>query len=395
MTGSDSAHSLTEADLSKGNWLDPPYNRLSLQRMDAVLSTVPICHGDRPVREFERSAKRIEHIPFEGASGTSTVGEFLDRTFTDGLVVLSGDVLVHESYRNGLTPGTRHSMMSMSKSMAGMLAGKIWGRGLVDLLAQVGNLVPELRSSGYGDASVQQVLDMGVGMRFSQEYTDPTSDVQTQDRAAGWRERLPGDPEDSRRFLATLTKGSEHGGCLRYCSPTTDVLAWILERAAGRPYASLMTDELWSEIGAEHDAYVTVDASGVPYACAGMCCTLLDLARFGRLVLDGGMVGDRIVIPRQWIEEIQTGVGSRVDSAADHEFFAHAFPQAIYHNQWWTTRNDHMSLFGVGIFGQYLWLDPTSDVVVAKFSSMPAPLDPDVAYEHVVALDALARSLAS
>jgi len=284
--------------------------------------------------------------------------------------------------------------MSISKSLAGMVAGRLIDREVFDPDAEVAAYIPELKHTAYGDATAQQVLDMAVAVRFNQEYDNPQSDVQTEDRASGWRPRLSGDPPDTKAFLATIQGEGEHGTRLQYCSATTDVLAWLMERASGRPYAELLGEELWSQIGAEHDAYVTVDDSGFPYACAGVCATLRDVARFGRLVLDGGVWSGRTVLPKSWIDATRHGAGSPVTSALDFEAVWGAYPDAVYHNQWWTTRGPHGAFFGAGIFGQYLWLDPQSDVVIVKLSSLPAPNPPEDNKEHMTALDALASAVA-
>lgn len=374
-------------------WLDPPYNRSAFQRMDQILTVATIGRGHDQVRRLDDSAATSGLEGLGGEAGTAAQEQFLERSCTDGFLVMRGDTILVEDYRNAMTPQTRHCLMSVSKSLAGMLAGSVIRSGLLDLEARVSSVVPELDSSGYGDATVQQVLDMAVALQFGQDYDDPSSEVQTEDRAAGWRPSRPGDPPDSKSFLASLRKQGEHGTRLQYCSTTTDVLAWLLERATGQPYQELLSSRLWSQIGAADDAYVTVDAAGFPYACAGVCATLRDLARFGLLVLQGGTWEGRSVVPTDWIAETRFGHGSPVSSDPAHAAICNVFPDAVYHNQWWTTRDEHGSVFGAGIFGQYLWLDPTTNLVIVKLSSLPAAFDPEDVEAHLRFLRDLARSL--
>ena len=96
------------------------------------------------------------------------------------------------------------------------------------------------------------VPDMTAAVDFDESYADPDSHVQAQDRAAGWRPRRLDDPSDGYTFLRSLRGGSEHGRAFQYCSATTDVLAWVLERATGRRYPDLLSDHLWAQLGAEH-----------------------------------------------------------------------------------------------------------------------------------------------
>jgi 6-aminohexanoate-oligomer exohydrolase len=205
-------------------------------------------------------------------------------------------------------------------------------------------------------------------LQFDMDYPNPASEVQTEDRCAGWRPRRPGDPADSRDFLTTLKAAPADGSNYQYCSATTDALSWVLERAAGVPYAQLVAARIWSRIGAERDAYFTIDSAATPYACAGMGMTLRDLARFGRLVLDGGSDAGQQVIPASWIDTTRAGADRGLDLPA--EFLA-VHPAGGYRNQWWITGDDHGCFTGRGIFGQYLWLDPVADLVIAKFSSQP------------------------
>jgi hypothetical protein len=316
--------------------------------------------------------------------------EFLDHTCTDGLLVLRGREVAVERYLNGLTRSTRHLFMSVSKSLCSSVLGQQVAAGSVELEALVVRYVPELTDSAYGDATVQQVLDMTVGVQFDEAYDDPASEVQTQDRVAGWRTSRPADPTDSYEFLATLRKSGEHGVSFAYCSANTDVLAWILERVTGHGYAELLAASLWSQIGAEHDAYVTVDSSGFPMANAGVCGTLRDLARFGRVVLDGGTGPyDNSVIPADWIADIRRGG----DRAAAEEGMQGVHPNGSYRNQFWITGDGDGSFYAAGIHGQYVWMNPAADVVVAKLSSLP---DADSAHDwaaHVAFFGDLCRAV--
>lgn len=375
-------------------WLDPPHNRYSFQRVEDILPVTPIGRGSRPARPLSTSGRvcTLGEVTID-AGGTLTLAEFARNTYTDGLLVLRDGQILVEHYGNGMTQEARHCLMSVSKSLAGALAGIVISDGLLNPSATVASIVPELDGSGYGDATVQQVLDMAVGLRFNQDYDDPDSEVQTEDRAAGWRPRRDGDPADSKTFLASLSKEREHGGRLNYCSTTTDVLAWLLENAAGVPYAQLLSQRIWSRIGAEHDAYVTVDASGFPYACAGVNATLRDLARFGQLILDGGTWNGEQVVPGEWIEQTSSGEGSPVASDPAHAAITAVYPAAVYHNQWWIPNEGTGSMYAAGIFGQYLWVDPATRSVLTKLSSLPAAFDPADLRQHVTALGSLATTL--
>jgi CubicO group peptidase (beta-lactamase class C family) len=363
------------------NWQVGPANRWAFQHLDEVVPTVAVSRGSGPVLELTAG----------GPLSVPDLAGFLEQTFTDGLLVLRGREILHEQYFNGMTPDTRHLLMSISKSLCSSIVGQYVTNGVIDVDALVSHYLPELTDSAYGDASVQQVLDMTVAVEYDETYDDPTSQVQTHDRVAGWRTSRPGDPPDSYAFLAGLRKAGHHGRTFAYCSANTDVLAWLLERAGGRPYAELLATDLWSRIGAEHDAFVTVDRSGFASANGGVCVTLRDLARFGRVVLDGGARPDgSTVIPPAWVADTRSGgdPGAAVESMRD------AHPNGSYRNQFWITGDSHGAFYGVGIHGQYVWMDPAADVVIAKLSSLPDADDTDNWVTHVSYFDALCRTLA-
>ena len=363
------------------NWQEGPANRWSFQHVADVVPTVDVSRGRGPVLELE-----------QGATFTRPdLEDFLQRTYTDGLLVLKGRTVVVERYLNSMTPRTRHLLMSVSKSLCSAVFGRYVTTGVIDVTAAVSAYLPELAASGYGDATVQQVLDMTASITYDETYDLQSSDVQVHERVGLWRPPAVGDPGDTYEYLATLGKGPlEHGATFQYCSANTDVLAWLLERVTGRRYAQLLTDDLWSRIGAESDAYATVDASGFPMANGGVCTTLRDLARFGRMMLDGGRGADgTAVVPAAWVADVRRGG----DPSLAEDTMQEAHPGGSYRDQFWVTGDAHGCYYGIGIYGQYVWMNPEADVVIAKFSSLPEADETEPWVDHVRYFDEVSRAL--
>lgn len=370
------------AGLTLDNWQEGPANRWAFQHVDEIVATTTLSRGTGPTLELSPG-------PSPSLPG---LDDFLERTATDAFVVLRGHTIIVERYLNGMTPSTRHLLQSVSKSMCATVFGRYVGSGQIDVTAPVAQYLPELTGSGFADATIQQVLDMTAAVTYDETYEDPESEVAQHERVGGWRTPRPGDPADTYAFLPTVGGAGEHGRTFEYCSANTEVLAWVLEKVTGRGYAELLASDLWSRIGAEHDAFVTVDRSGFPMASGGMCVTARDLARFGRVLLDGGTVPwAGSVVPGPWLADIRRGG----DRSAAAESMAEAHPEGSYRNQFWVTGDAHGSFYGVGIYGQYVWMDPTADVVIAKLSSLPDADDTGAWVEHVRFFEALAHSLAS
>ncbi len=362
------------------NWQAGPANRWAFQHVDDVVRTAVVSRGSGPVLSL-----------MEGAAFASTdLPDFLQHTYTDAMLILRGREVLFERYLNGMTPATRHLLMSVSKSLCSSVVGRYVAAGSIDVSALVPTYLPELAGSAYGEATVQEVLDMTVAVAYDETYHDPASEVQTHDRVAGWRTSRDGDPADTFAFLAELRKSGEHGTTFQYCSANTDVLAWILERVTGRGYAELLSTDLWARIGAEHDAYVTIDRSGFPMANGGVCVTLRDVARFGRVILDGGVGPDGVsVAPAGWVADTRRGG----DPAAAEEGMRDVHPNGSYRNQFWISGDEHGCFYGVGIHGQYVWMDPAADVVIAKLSSLPEADDTGEWAEHVAFFESLGRAV--
>ena len=348
------------------NWLEADSIGWSLHHVPELVATTAISKGIGPARAFRGQAADLDTDLDTDA--------FCARTYTDALIVMSGDTVLHERYFGDMTPATRHIVMSVSKSVAGMVAGAAG----IDVTGRVSHYAPELNDGPYGAATVADLLNMTVTLRYDMDHTDPDSDVAAEDRAAGWRPRRLGDPAGgSHGFLARLQPAPDSTEKFQYSSATTEVLGWVLERAAGTPYPQLVSEVLWSRMGAAHDAFITVDDAGTGYACAGIGMTLRDLARFGRLILDGGAHNGGQVIPEEWIKQTFAGGDPAVTRA--HPFRDY-LPEGSYQNQWWIT--GYGPIYASGLLGQYLWLDPARDVVIAKFSSIPVELDQRAEHVH-------------
>jgi len=245
------------------------------------------------------------------------------------------------------------------------------GRGLLRVSAAVEEIVPELGGTSFEGATVQDLLDMRAGTRFDESYDNPEADVRTYERVYLWRPDN-GDPRpaDALGYFATLQNDGPHGGPFRYRSILTDVLAWVIERAAGVRLHELIARELWQPMGAEFDAEITLDGHGNPMADGGICASLRDLARFGQLYLEGG----RGIVPKDWIEDTIRGAPDGARAFAEGDDSPGYPPGAHYRNCWWIRDPGVPFYQASGINGQNIFVHVPSQTVVAKFSTWPTAL---------------------
>jgi CubicO group peptidase (beta-lactamase class C family) len=296
-------------------------------------------------------------------------GQSLAANYTDGIVILHKGAVIYERYLGALEPQMPHLAFSVTKSFVGLLAALLQAEGLLDPEAFVPNYVPELAGTAYGDATVRQVMDMTIGVKYSELYTDPKADVWAYSRAAGMSPLPPGydGPRTIFAFLQGLQKEGQHGQAFAYKTCNTEVLSWVIQRITGQSFASLVSDRIWQKIGAEEDAYVQVDSIAVAMAGGGLNTTLRDLARVGEMMRLDGVYNGQQILPRSVVDDIRGG--------ADREHFAKAgvatLPGWSYRNMWWVSHNNLGAYSARGIHGQALWIAPAADLIIARYASHP------------------------
>ncbi len=368
------------SQVTLANWQDPPYNRWAFQHLREVIPTHRIASGSGPVRALKPDSHPLvpAAVAVQRLEGrTSTLAEVLAETWTDAVVILHDGRIVLESYDNGITPETPHLMMSVTKSVVGCVAGILADQGRLDPDEQVSTYVPEIADSGYGGATVRNLLDMRTGVAFSEEYTNPEAEVRVMERHMGWR---PGTRDDEPRgmyvYLTTLAADTAHGGPFVYRSADTDMLGWVCERAAGTRMAELISTLIWQPMGAEFDADITCDGVGSAIHDGGMSARARDLARFGQLLLDDGVVADKPLVPKQWLTQARTidpDIRAAFASSDSEPFLTGGW----YRNQFWFIPGVLGDLqLCLGIHGQMVLVDRATRTVSVKFSSWPAAQEP-------------------
>lgn len=357
------------ATLTLSSFQFGPDNRWAFSHLREVLPTVNIARDPGEVHVLEPSKERVTTftVSFEGRE--QTIDQIADNHFIDGLLVLKDGKIAFEKYYGHLTPEKPHLMNSISKSVVALVAARLADQGVVDLNKKVSDYVPALIDSGYGPDSLQTVLDMRDGSNYTEDYADFSTTFRLQDCAIGWTaaDYCPeGGPIGLYEFLPTIGRDEKKLGKFSYRSGSTNVIGWVLEEATGQPLAELISEHVWRPMGAEYDANITVDQSGMVLADHGMSSTLRDLSRLGLLILNKGRVLDRQVVPAAFIADLHNQPG---DPAWPYEPGEGLEP--YYRSFWWGEGNKGRDLSGVGIHGQIIRVAPEAGLVIALFSTWP------------------------
>ncbi|WP_309130428.1 serine hydrolase [Brevibacterium sp.] len=394
MTETSSAQAVSIID--KDNWQDADNVRWSFQNLSQILPTTPISRGAGPVAELPVALQDLGEIeiPKTPYSEPRSVRSVIESTDTDGWLVLHRGTVLAEEYFASMRPDSQHLLMSVSKSLVGTVAGILVGAGDLDPERPITDYIPEMAGSGYAGATVRHLLDMRSGIRFSENYLDPNSEVRQIEASIGWSEDEPESPGlGMYRYLTTLEKKSEHGGPFEYRSCETDVLGWVCEKVAGEPMQTLMSRVLWARIGAEHDALIATDQYGVGMFDGGINTTLRDLARFGYLYANRGLslTGEQAV-PTSWIGDTLTGSADTRQAFADSPG-DNRMPGGMYRNQFWFPYPDSHAFLALGIHGQMIYMNPGASFVGVKLSSWGLPQDATKLFPTIRAFDAIANAV--
>lgn len=379
--------------IPRADWDREPYNRWTFQNISDVVPTTRVWRGSSAPSAWPEAHRDINAIRFTHDGKDWTIGEFLDETFTDGFLVLHRGEIISEAYMNGMRPHTLHLSQSVGKSVVGALAGILVHRGLVDTQGPVTRYLPELETTAYRGATVQQVLDMTTGVAFDETYTAEDSHVAKLDAACGWKVRKSDDwPETVWQLILQLTESERpHGGAFQYRSIETDVLAFVLQRASGKMLADLVSEELWVPLGAGDDASFTVDPAGYALACGGFNATLRDYGRFADMITHGGAFNGRQIVPAEWVGETRSG-GNHALFRGDYRV---VLPHGAYHNQFWIEDVARPVLMSRGVFGQMLYMDQAAEFTAVKLSSWPDFVNPRRTRLSIAAVGAIRDALSS
>ena len=374
------------------NWQMGANVHWSFQHMRELMPSQVIAGSDVP-RPLREDPQDLGSLALEDIVFATDLDEAMAGSQTDGFLVIKDGVVVFERYFGPMSRRTHHLVMSVSKSIVSGVAAALCADGLLDPDAPVENYVPELAGSGYAGATVRNVLDMRTGVRFSEVYLDPTSEVRVMERSMGWAPRQHGDPIGAYPYILTTVRDSDHDGTFTYRSIDSDTLGWIVERAARKQMADLISERVWQPMGAEHDAEVTADPLGCAIHDGGVSATLRDLGRFGLMLLDHGVVNGREVIPAQWIESASYPPADVRDAFARSENEPY-LPGGWYRNQFWFVPGDNGPiLLCLGIHGQMIFVEAATRTVGVKLSSWSTPQHLDKLVGTISAFRQIARHL--
>ena len=358
-----------------------PKLRWTVCHIRELMPTKQVSRGiGAPIPLKYRLNREIDELMFTplGGKDPMTWIESLSKNYTDGILIMHKGKVVYERYFGALKETGKHAAMSITKSMTGLLAEILVVEGQLDDTAKVATIVPELAKSAFGNATVRQVMDMTTALDYSEDYSDPKADIWIYSKAASPLPK-PHDydgPNGYFEYLQTVRQAGVHGKVFGYRTINTDALGWIISKVTGKDLAALLSERIWSRMGAEQDGYITVDAKGTPFAGGGLSAGLRDLGRIGLLMLNGGAINGQRLFPKKAVENIRAGGNQEAFAKAGYKTLA----GGSYRSMWWIFHNKHGAFAARGVHGQTIYVDPTAEMIIVRFASFPmaknAKIDP-------------------
>jgi CubicO group peptidase (beta-lactamase class C family) len=381
-------------ELNLSNWRLPGNNRWAFHHVREIIPSEEITRGENVSELNTQIESTVANIRMQGPGAEDfSLQDWLEISSSDALLVAHKGKIVHQWYRDDDFETSPHIVFSVSKSITATLAGVLVDQGLLDPAKAVSDYIPELASSGYAGVSLQHVLDMQVSIDFVEDYQATSGMFVEYRTSTAWHPcAVDAIDQNLHDFLCSVGPGNgENGHKFQYRSPNSDLLGWVLERASGERLAKLLSRYLWQPMGAEADAYITVDRKGAARAAGGICVRPRDLLRFAEMVRNRGYANGQQVIPKSWIEDCSDGgsleAWQRGESAKE-------FTAGSYRNKWYQSGNENRAMLAIGIHSQWIYIDPVTEVSIVKLSSQDDPLRIDLDNVNLWGFENISTALA-
>lgn len=283
--------------------------------------------------------------------------DFLDRTNTTGFLVIKNNKIVFEKYYSGYDKSSIVTSFSVAKSFISTLVGIAYEEGLIKNLEEpIINYLPELKKSGFERASISDVLQMSSGINF----TEGSYGNETDARKVFYKMFINQSSLDN--LISTYGSMFESGKEFYYSSINTHALAMLVKKVTNMEITSYLEQKIWIPLGMENDAYWTLDNHGNEIGFMGLNATLRDFSKLGMLFLNKGNFNNNQVLSADWIDKAVN---------PDKEFLQ---PGNIdnnwgYQYQWWIPKGNNGDFSAIGIWGQFIYVNPKENVVIVKTSS--------------------------
>jgi len=315
---------------------------VNFSHMDAMFFSTPLDVPDASASE----------LPTEPRAMPNGLDKWVTDRSVTALVVLKDGSIAHESYYQDTSPEDLRISWSVAKSFLSALMGIIVEEGdIASIDDPVTKYAPDLVGTAYDGASIRNVLNMASGVKFNEDYLDFNSDINKMGRVLAMGGSMD-------KFTASLEgRDRAAGEAWQYVSIDTHVIGMVIRGATGRNISELMVETLLTPLGLEADPYYLTDGNGVAFVLGGLNLRTRDYARLGQMFLQGGMYNGKQIVPADWVAQSTLPTAPTATGAVQYGY------------QWWMPADAaDGEYFARGVYGQYIYVDSASQVVIAANS---------------------------
>lgn len=368
------------------------------RHFEYYLPTVTISKKGTKTKQLEENlsetlGKEVLTGPFFNKE--TSLDEICDRKAINGVIVLHKGKVVYERYPD-MDPNDRHITASIAKSFVGTVIADLIDQGQLNEQDAITTYLPELKDAGFGSITIEHLLRMASGINCREHLpnmaaiTNPeTCFYQLLEQTGLFPEPKGGIKKDLLQLIQEFGVVEAPGNTYDYSGVNSVLLSMIAERIADMPYHELVSSIIWSKIGAERDALITMASTGISGSYGPMMMTLRDMARYGLAFTEDA---DSKIASDRYLSEIGKG---------DHKLFLSegGFGDLVWSKQYegqgamfqsyhWDVVFEDGDFVKHGVGGQALYISPNKRLVIAFNSS------PKTSIEENHSLQYLVRSLA-
>jgi CubicO group peptidase (beta-lactamase class C family) len=348
--------------------LTPDLAVSTFRHIDRLFPSSHVAPSRRP-RQLPPADRPLEDVHFRSKGRSWDLYDYLAVNRVAGLLVLKNGKVARETYQYGNTRRTHWMSMSVAKSITSTLVGVALKDGRIDSLDdRVTRYVDALKGSAYDDVSIRQLLTMTSGVRWNETYTDPSSD-----RRHLLEAQITQKPGAALALMASLPRATPAGSALNYSTGDTIVAGQLVHDATGMALSHYLAERIWKPYGMESEAtWWLTAADGPEVAGSGFSATLRDYGRFGQYIAEHGVIDGRDTLPEGWVREAGSPTTLTGGTKVDYGYF------------WWPTTataespDPGHSFQAVGIFGQFIYVNPDERVVIVVWSAQSKPEGMDI-----------------
>lgn len=348
----------------------------TFQNTPQIQPTKTIHRGENTFQFLKEDNAALEgSFCFEGVS--YPLETFMEDTRTLAMVAVKEDVIRYENYFSGGNEATVFSSNSMGKSFVSALMGIAVSEGYVDSVEDpVGKYIPEFAGTELENIPIRACLKMASGINFDEDRDMSGFSMRT----------LMGTP--AMKVIAKYGTQEEPYTYRRYLSINTEILGQVIVNATGRSLAEYMEEKLWKRIDAAHDAFWTL-SNGTELAMGGLSVSMRDYVRFARLYLHEGAYNGEQILDREWVRASMDASEEFAKPGANND----AYNAIGYGYQWWIPEGNQGEFMAIGVYGQWIYVNPSKQVIIVKTSADSDFMEPGYELKHVEFFRAVAEAL--